>query len=329
MRVFAGIDGGGTRTRLALVRDDGRLAGYAEGGSCCFTDRGLDAAREALAELWKSAWRSAGMEPRPADALFMGMGSVLAAADERINCDLALGLGLAWPGGVRAGNDAWNALAGGLSGRPGILLISGTGSACLGRNARGESWRAGGWGYQLDDVGSAHALGLAAMIAATRDADGRGSPTSLTSLVIEALGLSELKEIFRKLHHEGVARSAVAALAPRVVAHAEAGDEVARGILGAGAEGLVTMAVTVARRLGLDRVELSLTGGLITHSACFRRMFLDRLGVSLSGFTLAEDGLAPVLGAVMLAYEHATGSPPADPFLRILRQDAGRLMDLS
>jgi N-acetylglucosamine kinase-like BadF-type ATPase len=33
MKLFAGIDGGGTRTRLALVCEDGALAGYAEGGS--------------------------------------------------------------------------------------------------------------------------------------------------------------------------------------------------------------------------------------------------------------------------------------------------------
>jgi N-acetylglucosamine kinase-like BadF-type ATPase len=327
--MFAGIDGGGTRTRLALFCEDGRLAGYAEGGSCCFTDRGIDAAHAALAELWASAWRSAGLAPRPADALYMGMGSVLADADEATNCDLALRLNLARPGGVRAGNDAWNALAGGLSGRPGILLISGTGSACLGRNSRGESWRAGGWGYLLEDVGSAHALGLAAMIAATRDADGRGKSTSLTSMVVKSLGLSELKEIFRKLHHEGLPRSAIAALAPQVVAHAEAGDEVARGILESGADGLTTMVVTVARKLELERPELALTGGLVTRSAPFRRPFLERLGKSLPGFTLAKDGLPPVLGAVMLACEDATGSPPTAEFLRNLRGDAGRLTDLS
>jgi len=35
-----GIDGGGTRTRVALAREDGVLAGYAEGQSASFADHG-------------------------------------------------------------------------------------------------------------------------------------------------------------------------------------------------------------------------------------------------------------------------------------------------
>jgi N-acetylglucosamine kinase-like BadF-type ATPase len=325
MRLVAGIDGGGTRTRLALVNEDGTLVGYAEAASCCFTDRGLDPARQALADVWNAAWKSAGASPRPADALYLGLGSVLSDADAHTNCTLAESLGLARPGHVRSGNDAWSALAGGLAGRPGILLISGTGSACLGRNSDGETWRAGGWGYLLDDVGSAHALGQAALIAATRDADGRGEPTSLTALVKQALGLSDLKEIFRKLHHEGVTRAEVAALAPRVVVHAEAGDRVARRIIEAGVEGLVEMVVTVARRLRLARPELALTGGLITHAASFRKLFYERLSREIHDYTLAGKAFAPVFGAVMLAMEHATGTPPTDPFLENLRRSTARL----
>jgi N-acetylglucosamine kinase-like BadF-type ATPase len=325
MRLLAGIDGGGTHTRLALVQDDGTLLAYAEGGPCGFTDIGLDRARQALASLWEAAWRSAGAEPRPADALFLGMGSVLSEVDERTTCALAADLGLARPWNVRAGNDAWCALAGGLAGRPGILLIAGTGSACLGRNEFGTTWRAGGWGYLLDDVGSAYALGQAALIAATRDADGRGAPTALTALVRESLGLSDLTEIFRKLHHEGVSRADVAALAPRVVAHAEAGDAVAQHILDAGAEGLVEMVATVARRLRLRQPELALTGGLITHAARFRALFCERLAREVPNFTLADQGFAPVFGAVMRALECATGAPPAASFLDNLRRSTAQL----
>ena len=85
MKVLAGIDGGGTRTRLALVYEDGRLLGYAEGGSCSFVDLGLDAARAELARVWAAGWRAAGAKPRPAEALFMGLGSVLSEADARTN----------------------------------------------------------------------------------------------------------------------------------------------------------------------------------------------------------------------------------------------------
>jgi len=325
MKIFAGIDGGGTRTRLALVCEDGALAGYAEGGSCCFTDHSLQRAHEEFGMLWRAGWRSAGCDPRPADALFMGMGSILSQADAQTNCALAVELLMAGRESVRADNDAWSAHAGGLRGRPGMLLISGTGSACLGRNAAGATWRSGGWGYLLNDAGSGHALGQAAMIAATRDADGRGRPTALTALVQRTLGLQDMKEIFRKVHHEGVARAQVAALAPWVVAEAEAGDPVAREILQEGAGGLVEMVVTVARRLQINRPEIAITGGLILNAALFRQMFLERLASELEGFTIADQGFAPVFGAVLLAYQHATGTNPPDRFLENLRATTARL----
>lgn len=319
MKIYCGIDGGGTRTRLALVNETGDVLGFASGGSCSFTDHGLESARAELTRLWHAAWRLAGMEPRPADAVFMGLGSILAPADAQTNCELAAQIGLAVAGQIYADNDAWNAHAGGLGGRPGILLIAGTGSACLGRNTQGESWRAGGWGHLLGETGSAYAFGLAAMIAATRAADGRGPATALTELVIGAFRMNNIQEIFRQIHGGNVTRTEVAALAPRIVALAANGDVVARQILAQGADGLAEMVTTVATRLRLDASEVALTGGLITHAAEFRRQFLDVLGQKLPGFHLVANGLAPVWGAVLLAMERATGAVPSASFLDQLK----------
>lgn len=323
--VFAGIDGGGTRTRLALARGNGCVFGFAETGCCSFVELGLDRARLELEQLWKSAWQSANVSPRPADRLFIGTGSILSKADAEINCELAVSLGFASRENVQADNDACNALAGALEGRPGLLTISGTGSVCYGRNARGECWRAGGWGHLLHDTGSAYSLGLAAMIAATRAADGRGPATKLTAVVLESLEMRDLKEIYHKLHHVGVPRAGIAALAPRVAAAAEAGDGVANEILDAGADGLVEMILTVVGRLGLDRPEIAFTGGLITNARLFRQRVLARLVGKLSKFTLTETGHAPVFGAVLLACQNATGARPGAAFVENLRQSTANL----
>lgn len=220
---------------------------------------------------------------------------------------------------VFADNDVWNAHAGALIGKPGILLISGTGSACSGRNSQGESWRAGGWGHLLDEMGSAYALGKAAMVAATREADHRGPPTALTTLVCEVFKLSDLKEIFDKLHRSEISRSDVAAIAPHVVAWAEKGDVVARRVLRTESNGLVEMVLTVVRQLKMESPNLALTGGLITNATGFRQIFLDYLTEVLPNFQLAEEGFAPVFGAVLLAFEHGTGAAPSASFLQTLR----------
>jgi N-acetylglucosamine kinase-like BadF-type ATPase len=323
-QVLAGIDAGGTRTRLVLASGEGELLACVEGGCASFVELGRDAARAALEGLWREAWGALGRQPRAADALFMGTGSVLVEADALVNEELLLELGAGQEGALRVDNDAWNAHAGGLLGRPGILLIAGTGSACLGRDDRGESWRAGGWGHLLDDRGSAFALGSAAMVAATRAADGRDEPTALTAVVRERLGLSDLREIFRRVHHDGLSRAEVAALAPQVVQHAEAGDGVAARLVEQGAQGLVEMVVTVARRLSMTAPELASTGGLIERAEGYRRVFLDQLERELPGTTLAQEGLPPVLGAVLLAAWLASGGPPRAAFVERLRASAAR-----
>jgi N-acetylglucosamine kinase-like BadF-type ATPase len=326
MKLLAGIDGGGTRTRLALVEEGGVLLGYAGGPCASFAELGVDRAKEVLHELWRAAWAEAHQQPRAADALFIGSGSVLSDDDARVNCELVVAAAMASPEHVRAGNDALNALAGGLLDQPGILLIAGTGSACLGRNGRGETWRAGGWGHLLDDRGSAYALARAALIAVTRDADGRDAATALTSAVLTALQLRELREIYRRLHLEEFSRATIAAFAPQVIAHAEAGDPVARQIVSQAADGLVEMVATVARRLGLDAPQLALTGGLIRNAASYRGLFLERLQLQLPRACVVTDGLPPVLGAVLLAHEQATGERPTTDFICTLRLTGSRAL---
>jgi len=328
MKIFAGIDGGGTRTRLALVSESGVLLGYASGACCSFTDQGIEPAQKELVRLWREAWRLAELEPRPAHTLFMGMGSILSVQDAQTNREIAARIGLAEARDIFADNDVRNAHAGGLVGQPGILLIAGTGSACFGRNSLGETWRAGGWGHLLGESGSAYALGLSAMVAATRETDGRGPQTSVSMFVREALGLSDLKEIFRKVHLDGVSRTQVAAFAPRIVALAEAGDTVARQILDAEADGLVEMVVTVANRLEMASPDLALTGGLLTNSAVFRQVFFNQLTRKLPDFRLADGGLAPVYGAVLLAFAHGTGGEPSAQFLQALRSSSRHCSNL-
>jgi N-acetylglucosamine kinase-like BadF-type ATPase len=259
--------------------------------------------------------------------LFMGMGSILAETDSQVNRELAEGAGMVQPGRARAQNDAVCALAGGLCGRPGVLLISGTGSACLGRNGQGHLWRAGGWGYRLHDAGSAYQLGLEALIAATRDADGRDAPTPLTAFVLKFLGIAEVEEIYRRVHERSLERSEIASFAPQVAAFAGSGDPVSLSILDRNAAGLVEMVVTVCNRLNLEGPELALTGGLISSASLFRELFMRKLRASLPGLHLAADPLPPVLGAVLLAAENLPEFQ-REPFTLRLRQSSAAIQDL-
>lgn len=111
-----------------------------------------------------------------------------------------------------------------LAGDRGIILISGTGSICFGRN-NGKNLRVGGLGRLIGDEGSGYQIGLAGLRAALEDEFEWGTPTTLKDAVKKHFNLTdELKTIISPFHKGEIAPAKIAALAPIVFSQAEAGD---------------------------------------------------------------------------------------------------------
>ena len=199
-------------------------------------------------------------------------------------------------------NDTVAGLTGGLSGRPGIALIAGTGSACLGINAQGERWLCGGWGALADDVGSAPWVGLRALQAAARAEDGRAGPTALRDIVFDFLGLAEPRQLISRIHNQGLERAELGRLAPLVVDACRGGDATAEAILRDAATELSALASVTARRLfGEAPCEMILVGGLALSGPPFQTMLTDRLHQDTPSLRVVEPELSPVQGAVLEA----------------------------
>ncbi len=158
MTLAGGVDGGGTQTRCLVIDEHGNIIGIGVSGPSKPDAADPEAGRTHLHQAILSASQHCG-GPQALDTLFVGMGGVVSEADRQVVYHMLDGLTL--KPGILIGidHDIRIALAGGTAGQPGIALIVGTGSSCYGYNAVGESWRCGGWGYILDDVGSAFYLG--------------------------------------------------------------------------------------------------------------------------------------------------------------------------
>jgi N-acetylglucosamine kinase-like BadF-type ATPase len=305
-RIVLGVDGGGTRTRVALATEAGRVLGVGQAGPGNYHDVGPEAVRDHVAAALERAWEAAGAAPRPIDAAFLGLASIVSPADRAVARRIGESLDLNAAGVVDVGHDLRVALAGALAGRPGIVLIAGTGSSCYGRTADGRSWRAGGWGSLLDDLGSSRELGLQAMVAATRDADGRGPPTVLRARVLQALELDDIERLPARADAQGFTRRELAALAPLVTAAAADGDLVATEIIQRAARDLAAMVAAVVRKLGFDDprpVPLAITGGLAATGAVILEPLRRAVACLAPRCELVEPKLPPVLGAACLALQ--------------------------
>ncbi len=206
----------------------------------------------------------------------------------------------------RAGISRWTlagdheiALHGALEGEPGCLLIAGTGSICFGRNSRGETARAGGWGHLIGDGGSGYALGRDGAAAVSRQMDGLGGPTALTELFARELGLDSREAIVAYVYGGGKDR--LAAAAPLVERAAAQGDAAAGSILEHNARELAGLVCAVAGRLGLETGQTALYGGLLEHDTALRSLLLDALKDRLPQMRCVPARQSAAGGAAMMA----------------------------
>lgn len=296
-QVYAGIDGGGTRTRVVLVDGDGRPLARGEGGPGLIGRNGPEAAGRTVAALVRQVAVEAGVET-PLAGLHAGLaGAGEPAARQRV-LEVLRASGLA--GHAVVASDGEIALAAAFGDGPGILLIAGTGSVVFARGTDGVLARCGGWGAVLGDEGGGHALGIGALRMVLRVADELETPTHLVPAVLEATKTAEPRSL--PAWAGSASKAEVAALAPLVLQLAADGDPAADRIVEEAVSALCTCVASLARRLApwSEGVPVAWTGG-VTRDPGFARRLEERIRVEVPEARIAREPLDPALAAACTA----------------------------
>jgi N-acetylglucosamine kinase-like BadF-type ATPase len=207
-------------------------------------------------------------------------------------------------------NDALLALVAGVDRDPGIVVIAGTGAIAYGRNARNLAARAGGWGHLLDDEGSGYWIGIGALKAVMREADGRGPATDLTPRILAHFGVAAASDLVHVVYYRDLSRQEIAALSVLVQQSREAGDRTACDLLDAAASELAGAARSVTARLGLQKEPFSyvLSGGVFRVVPSLAQGLTERLTADAPRSSVIQLAVEPAVGAVRLAMAEAEGS---------------------
>lgn len=306
MSYLIGVDGGGSKTRALIAGPDQKLLGHGNAGSSNYHAVGIEAACAALDQALLAAFASAQLEPRPKQVSMacFGLAGVDRPADQE---PLQAWARSRWPGmPVVFVNDARLALAAGTPEGWGIAVICGTGSILYGRSPQGQAARAGGWGYLLGDEGSGYDIGLTALRAVMRAADGRDRQTLLSEMVLEHWSLGSVSDLVQKVYDPATVKTSIASLAGLVEQAAVQGDAVAQEILKRAGYELALGAGVVARKLALSQATpCALAGGLLVRGERVAAEFLAAaaaLGLELDPVQKVDE---PAQGAVRLAAEFA------------------------
>ncbi len=289
--LLVGADGGGTGTRLRLLRRDGRELGGGVAGPSGLA-QGVPQAWRHLHEALRAACAQAGLALPPARRVALSF-AVAGAEDRRLH-DAFVAANPGHPVCL-VENDALGALRGAFGGAPGRLVAAGTGSVAAARWPEGRLLQIGGWGFPAGDEGSGAWLGLRAVQLAQAVFDGRAEDGALPAAVRAHCGARREALLDWCL---AAGQPAYAGLAPRVFEAAEAGDARAERLLQAAADELAALAVALQPPQG-PALPVVLAGSVGRRLAprwdgALRSALREPLGDAVAG---ALSRLVPMAGA--------------------------------
>lgn len=200
----------------------------------------------------------------------------------------------------------------------GIGLIIGTGSIAVGYGAQDAVVAVGGWGGYLGDEGSGTGLFRDAARAVTRAWDRGQRDDPLRAVLMDLLGLRDLRDLPARLTTE-LGPTAWSALTPPLFERALAlGSPLAEAVIERSAAALAEL-IVVAGEQGADDRTVVATGGLINNAAWFRSALEAAFARECPQTDLRYLEIAPVHGALKLA-EHAVRGDGASPLPVALRR---------
>ncbi len=299
MKYYIGIDGGGTKTVLRMCDENGTVV-FEEvgGGSNPYT-----VPPETAEALVKNLVAKA-LAAMPADGVLGGACIGAAGADTEEDYaffDRVL-REATQSDKVLAVNDGYASLYATLGDRAGVVIASGTGSICWGKNDAGEVCRVGGWGYLFSDEGSGYSMVRDALETVCRTIDKRASKGALLlEELMKDFGVHTYEELISEIYLSPTPQS-LAAYFPLVVKAAKEHDPLALEVIDRGMEQLVELVAAAARQMGMYPVfTVGMTGSVLSKVEITRELFMQKMVERFPKCTIVADKCENVDGALFLA----------------------------
>jgi N-acetylglucosamine kinase-like BadF-type ATPase len=309
-RLVVGVDGGGTRTRAAIL-DGERVLGEGMAGPSNPLRVGIANGAAAIREAIDKACAAAMIDRDDLVAAGIGLAGVR-RKDIRARMRDVLIETLEIKN-IEIMPDGDIALYGATDGAPGIVVISGTGSICVGANRQGKHVFAGGWGPVAGDEGSGSWIARRALQAVAHASDERGPKTTLTRAACEYFQVAVADDLATAIYAPTVTNDRIAGFSKNVIDVARAGDPVARKILTEAGTELGKAAVAVIRKLKMEqeRFQIAFVGGVFAAGEMVIAPLREELARVARKAFISAPHFTPTVAAGRLAQEQLLRLPVA------------------
>lgn len=300
MALFLAVDAGGTKTDYVLANDSVILA-RVRGGTIkrmrADEAEALANLEEALVELA----RRSGLSLMEVTHSCVGTaGDSVPLVVDWLRAEIPARVG----GELRIVGDVEIALDAAFQGRPGVLVLSGTGSNVAGRGPDGAISTTGGWGPLLADQGSGHRIGQEALRAIFLAKD-EGRESTLLDAVTKFWKLENVEHLIEYANR--VPTPDLSQLAPLVVQCADMGDGIADQVLRGQGRELGYLVRLLVRRLRVTSgdvtfaPEIAFAGSIMERVPRVRDALLADIRSEFASVSAKEGIVDPVEGALWRA----------------------------
>jgi N-acetylglucosamine kinase-like BadF-type ATPase len=278
MKYFIGIDGGGTKTDCIITDKNYNQLYSLKGGPLNLLSSSSSESSRTIIQLINSCLSKLNITLAHLDCIGIGAAGAGRMEDSE---KLEINLKALLPPSInlKVTTDAEAALEGAFNGKPGCILISGTGSIKLIEDQNGIIHRCGGFGKILGDEGSGYMLGQKGLVAAAKEFDGRGIKSLITGSLKDKYQIQSVQDIINAVYKNDLDISGVA---PLVLASAGNNDKVALRIIDEETEEL-----------------LNLISCMIIN--VFSITLKNKLAASYKMIKIKEPEYPPAIGALLIA----------------------------
>jgi N-acetylglucosamine kinase-like BadF-type ATPase len=314
------IDGGNSKTDVALVSEAGSLLAHVRGPGSSPHNLGVEGSAILLDDLVSEAARVAGLSRARDCAGHAGV--YLAGVDIPVETELIRAAidAKRWAPSLVVENDTMALLRAGTAEPNAVAVVCGAGINCAGVASDGRQVRFPSLGRISGDWGGGGELGQEALWWAARAEDGRAGPTVFQRLIPQHFARADLMAVIEDLHFGRLDESALGDLAPMVLtAASQLGDEVAVSIVRHLADEVVILAVTALRRLHLldHPSAVVLGGGVLTSTdPLLHDLIRDGLRAAAPEAVIRLTRVPPVVGAALLGMDRLNTNEEVERTLR-------------
>jgi N-acetylglucosamine kinase-like BadF-type ATPase len=252
---YLAVDGGGTKTDAVCADSSGAVIGRGLAGPTNLTSTSVGAASFNLIEAIRQAVETL---PEEEQAGFPILVMGLAGLDSQKEYEEAFKIFSRAIAHYKIDkfvllNDSLIALENGTVNPNAVIVISGTGSICFGKNDQGETAKSSGMDYLLADQGSGYAIGRRVLREAVKSYDGRAPKSILEELVCKHFKIETVLDLKSEVYHPPLTKIEIAELAPLCTEALAQNDIVATDIFDRTIADIITNAMAVIRKLGLEK----------------------------------------------------------------------------